>query len=943
MTDFDAESGVKSAFRAPETAIDWCAARLADVAGAAKSDPLSNPVRRLAFDLSDAMERSDISIDAVRSLVKLISDDAAAARASAFREAHLQARDDMDALVEDAFHGLKGAGPQAFERAFGRTRAGVVFTAHPTFANPLVMRDDIAAFASDATASPEGLKRALAGRAHRADPPVTLTDEHAEALQRLESARASLKKLLQAMVRFARRERPEIWRRLVPAPISLATWIGYDLDGRTDIHWGETFRIRLEEKALRLRYYADELKPFAGAPACGALIDRFARAGELAARQAAAFAGDLDDPAHVVEASNLLTTNYPERMTSLGPAIKTLSDAIDASDGETAEALATLRSEMTLYGLGVARIHLRVNAAQVRSTLQSDLGVSPDGGFIDRTALSAAAEKAVSAEARNVNFGSVFRERMTARRQLMLCAQMLKHVDADSPIRFLIAESEAPATIMGAVYLARLYGVADKVDVSPLFETPAAIESGGRFMERLFREEEFVAYVRRRGRVAIQLGFSDSGRFMGQVPANLAIERLQILLSREMARAELTDVEAVVFNTHGESMGRGGYPGTLSERFDHLFTPWARARFQKDGVAANAEASFQGGDGFLHFQTQTLSDRTVAGLFAWAFEDDEGEMDDRFYEDINFSWDVYRAMKRWQEDLFEDASYQTALGAFALNFLHKTGSRKTRRQSGASMRDAARSLRAIPHNAILQQLAAPANVGGGFGDAAAREPERFAALVEGSSRFERIFRLGARARSLTSLSVLRAYADVYDPSFWTVRARHAAASGLAEACGVAAEALGGLGVESALRRLANHLSTDRRGFDSIAIGSHSKDQFPSPLYMLHAARIALIMRALLLTASAPSFSDRHEVSKADLMEKAARLELAETAALLARIFPREGEQADAFAGLNEPAHDDGGEAGYPEVHAKIVAPLLEIDAAIKDISCGVAHYYGAYG
>ena len=56
---------------------------------------------------------------------------------------------------------------------------------------------------------------------------------------------------------------------------------------------------------------------------------------------------------------------------------------------------------------------------------------------------------------RRVNLASIFLEAMTARRQLMLCAQFLKHIDADTPIRFLIAECEAPATVMGAVYLAR--------------------------------------------------------------------------------------------------------------------------------------------------------------------------------------------------------------------------------------------------------------------------------------------------------------------------------------------------------------------------------------------------------------------------------------------------------------------------------------------------------
>jgi phosphoenolpyruvate carboxylase len=66
-----------------------------------------------------------------------------------------------------------------------------------------------------------------------------------------------------------------------------------------------------------------------------------------------------------------------------------------------------------------------------------------------------------------------------------------------------------------------------------------------------------------RGRFAIQTGFSDAGRFIGQLPASLAIERLQIQLARHLDAADMTGIEALVFNTHGESAGRGCHPGGL--------------------------------------------------------------------------------------------------------------------------------------------------------------------------------------------------------------------------------------------------------------------------------------------------------------------------------------------------------------------------------------------
>ena len=139
-------------------------------------------------------------------------------------------------------------------------------------------------------------------------------------------------------------------------------------------------------------------------------------------------------------------------------------------------------------------------------------------------------------------------------------AQILQHIDGDAPIRMLVAECEEPATMLAALYFARLFGIEDKVDVSPLFETESALEHGGRFLDELLAETEYQDYAKARGRVAIQTGFSDAGRFVGQIPASLAIERLQGRLAEAMAANGLTDVAALIFNTHGESMGRGAHP-----------------------------------------------------------------------------------------------------------------------------------------------------------------------------------------------------------------------------------------------------------------------------------------------------------------------------------------------------------------------------------------------
>ena len=910
-----------------------CLALLAAHNEAAQRDPMAASVRQLAIDLLEQREAGSIGEGDLRALVKQAADAALIARAA--RLGASKPEGDWRGVVEAAMASLKGAPLAEVKAALERARAGVVFTAHPTFALSRAMRDALGALAS-------GVEADLAPLAHLPDRPVTLAYEHEDAAAAIAHARAAINGFHTAVFNWLEANVEGAWWTIAPAPVRLATWVGYDLDGRTDIHWAQTIRFRLMEKAAQLGRYAEILSSTEAA----ALGARLRRAGAEAQAQADLFDGDLDDPARTVAAANRLTDEGPDRLISLAPILVELDAIIASANGAQRKALCVARAEMTLFGLGAAAIHLRVNASQVRSAVQADLGLSASADFMDRRAMESAAERSANARREAVNFGAIFQEKMTARRQLMLAAQILKHIDADAPIRFLIAEIEAPATIMGAIYLARLYGVADRLDVSPLFETPEVLERGGRMMERLLDESEYRAYVTRRGRLCVQYGFSDSGRFMGQVAADIAVERLHVLLSRAMAGRGVKDVEALVFNTHGESMGRGAYPGAMAQRLDYLLTPWARARFAHDGVAVHAEVSFQGGDGYVHFQTPKLAEATMRAVVAWAFTPARADRADTFYADINFSWDIYRAVKNWQEEMFADPHYQAVLGAFGANLLPATGSRKTRRQSGASKDDAARALRAIPHNAILQQLAAPANVSGGFGLVASREPERFLAHVAGSPRLTTLVGMANAARRLMSLSVLRTYADLYSPSFWTIRAARSDDDAATDRALRIADRLESRELDVAIERLANLISSDRRRFDSVARElapvAPGDSGFERDLYILHAVRMVRIIEGFTLAASIPPFSPRHDTTREDLIDMALDLRFADLADAVTEIFPVTSDTPAEFKALKEPG-PSAAQAGYPEIARDIAAPLRALDNAIKEISVAITHFYGAFG
>jgi phosphoenolpyruvate carboxylase len=931
----------------------WCLTQLERYEREVALDPQTNSVRRLGYALLQALQGGHTNGAALALTAKLFSDQALFHRADDFAAQHQDGPMDQ-AQIDAMLAPLSDLSFADVQTALERTCTGIVFTAHPTFAMSTPLRRAVAAYASAQQDSQRDKAKAqIRALAHAPDPEITLADEHEAAQLAITRAQQAVGDITAKMLVWARRHFPDDWAAINPAPISLASWVGYDLDGRTDIHWGQTIKIRLLEKSRALADYADDLAVIdlgAQNAARDTLVTTLRGASVFAAHQGDLFDGDLNDPLVVTRAANTLTRDDKDRLISLKPVLGDMDALLAGTYDEAAKlALCVLRARMANLGLGVARIHLRINAAQLISALRADLGLGQGRAFADRTALDAAAAKARSADQQRINLASIFLEPMTARRQFMLCAEFLKHVDADTPIRFLIAECEAPATVMGAIYLARLYGVDHLLDISPLFETPLAMERGGRLIERLLEEEEFVDYIRARGRLAVQIGFSDSGRFMGQIASNCAIERLQILFARALAAKNVRDVEVLIFNTHGESMGRGAYPGTLPQRFDYLITPWTRSRFAHEGLRLNAETSFQGGDGFLHFETPHLAGATVGALLQWGFERPKADKGDRFYADINYSWDFYRRIKSWQENLFENVDYQVSVGAFAAQMLFTTGSRKARRQSGAAI-TGPKSLRAIPHNAILQQLAAPVNVFGGAGHAAGLEPDRFIEQVNGSARMREILGMIRKSRTLTSLPALRAYGVLFDASFWISKAAGEDDPQQVFACEQLAQHLGERQTPRALGRFANHIAADLSRLDKVFAGldgdtyAHERHAERRTIHALHAIRQAMIMQGFILTASLPSFSQRHDCSRATVLDLAFALRFDELADLLSDIFPLNETGAAAFEGITEPSDDARQEVrGYPHIHEQVIQPLRFIHQSIREIGVGLSHHYGAYG
>jgi phosphoenolpyruvate carboxylase len=914
--------------------------RLEELHARTAETPLFNPVFQLGLELSRRLESGGLTLDEVESWVAELECEGLRARAARL---HRLVAPLAPAANEASLRALASEEDfTAFAVRWQRPLVHIVFTGHPTF---LLTRAQTAAVA--ASASSGDIREQTTCIAPHDRDTITLDTEHEAAMAALGRAQDARDRINTLLFEAAASRWPKRWRSFQPMPVRLATWVGYDMDGRTDIGWATSVRYRLIEKGLRLARYAESLRE-----AAPEIAEQLARAGRRTDAMVAVFGQDLSDPAALSAAANQLTGDHPDRLVSLGPVIMELETEARTADPDTARALLTAAAAMRADGLGMGWIHFRVNSSQLQNAIRRR--IDPEGklDLASQAALVKMRELLAQAKPLRSNFAALAIENSTAIRQFLAMAQILHHIDADAPIRMLIAECEQPSTVLAALYFARLFGIEDKVDVSPLMETESALEHGGRFLDALLEEEAYRDYARKRGRVSIETGFSDAGRFVGQLPAALAIERLQGRLAEAMVANGLTDVAALVFNTHGESMGRGAHPTDFADRLAWPMSPWARRRFLRAGIRLEPEVSFQGGDGYLFFGSPELALATLTRMAEMPpWQADADAPTDPFYRRTDLSLDFYRAIRRVQHDHLASATYSRALTAFGLGLLNDTGSRKSRRQSdlAADRTMSLRQIRAIPHNAILQQLGYPVNVIAGVGTAAEGNREEIAALLRDSPRGRQLVRLLRAANALASIKTVAAYGELFNSAYWASRPYRGNEQHIADACLTLAEYLTKDDRAGVFRRFASRLRVDSLKLHRLL--ALIPDEAPLPdreqtrrnLGVLQSIRLALLQHMFLRAVMVPTFSRANDISREDVIEMVFTLRIDEALAQLRRAFPISFPSIGDFS-VSEPSdYPDEGASGYAAIHRDFIDPIARSQALALRITTAVANQFGAHG
>ena len=909
-----------------------------------EQDPFGNPVLAIALQLSRRLDEGSLSIEDINGLVCRLRDDAFGQRAARLAR-YVGLGDgpaggaDMDARLRRIAARLIRPDPDdspiplaQFRSAIHRTRFAAVFTAHPTFALATPVYAALAATASG--------RRTMPDLASQRPATPTLGDEFELAVEAILRGRDAIDKLNRALLQEAAGYWPQAWTSLVPRPVILASWVGYDTDGRTDIGWWDTLRLRLRMKRIQLDRLHGQLGALGTPPT--ALVDRVGAAiGAVSAQIEAA--PDRADPEQVAAFSRALIDRRDEAILTPSALDAPFAAAMEAAPEADRLPLAVARAGLVSHGMGAAHTHVRLNATQLHNVARQRLGIedSPENPAQRRALLAQINDALAEVKPVPVDFGGLLFEQASAARLMMTVAQIVKHVDGASPVRFLIAETESGYTLLVALWLARLFGIEEQIEISPLFETQDALMQGSRIVEEALHSRHYRDTLRRTGKMSLQFGYSDSGRYVGQLAATYLIERLRLKIADLLAKRGLTDVEVILFDTHGESIGRGAHPFALADRLDYLSPPQSRLAFRDAGIAYREEVAFQGGDGYVLFGTQVLADAVIGTIAEHAFAELKAGHDP-IYDEPDFSADFFSAIGLGMTELVEDPGYAGLLGAFGPALIDRTGSRPAARQTdslgGLARIRHPRELRAIPNNAILQQLGWCANTLQGLGFAAARHPETFEEFMLKSPRFRRALDFAAHALAHSDRDVLRAIVLTLDPGVWLDRAAHEHDPARRRALVTLSEGLERLDLwavtQSMFRRIqADHLALRAAWPDA--------PRMALPEMLLHAIRLTLIERIWLLSTRIPYFSPRHGFTREALDDQVLRLEIPSVLKELAEIFPS-GSDRSVPLDFREPTGPRSANA-YAREDAEIFQPMRRLFELVREISIAVMHDVGAFG
>ena len=955
----------------------------------AEKDPFSNSITMLALDISRRLEKNKLNYSALEALIQRLAVGSFGLRADRLKSymGSTDPKKNMNAISKiirsQAYSGKKLIRFDEFTAKLNKEIFGIVLTAHPTFGMTYNLMVELAKLATSKDKNrllkDKDLKKIVKEvfkTEQRPEKNITLDFEHQLSKTALKFLQQSLKTFYTVILNVSKELYPEEYFKVSPQILRLHTWVGYDVDGRGDIFWNDSFSKRLEVKIDQLILYNETIDRIHNLAKNNHLKKSLLKIKKIFSdsvfynkKALIKFSNKQinDDIELIKEVSNFMHKYKAKLLTKAGDIVLQINDLIEnfvkkenLINQKVIDELIIFRIEIENFGLGLGRTHLRLNANQLNNAISKeiDLKGDPNDPSNKRTYLNIISKMIDKVRPVKINFGSIYEENMNARRYFMLTKQIIKYIDEDQPIRFLIAECDYSLTVMTALYFSKLFGVEEKIDISPLFETEKGLATGHDLIRTLIKNHNFKKYILKRKKLTVQTGFSDAGRYLGQSAAVLSIENLQRKIAKSLFDENMNNVKLLIFNTHGESIGRGGHPVSLKDRLKYVNCDFTRKRLIDWKIELIQEMSFQGGDGYQYFMNHDLALASISRIVEFCFSDESLIKDDPLYDSSDFGIEFVNTIKNFNTEIMDDPNYATLLNVFGSNLTHSTGSRSVKRHVDSSIKTLAyhpSQTRAIPQNSILQQLGMLANSLGGIGRYIRKDPKKFIKYYGKSERFKRIMDIVQHAFAFSDIEVLKAYIDCFDPGMWLSWSTRTADSERSENMKEVANLLEKFDVHWRLHKVYRNLHQEYmeirnwilgrklKGRIAVGRGRVIEKEIRDELLLMHGIRVAIFHEIFLLSVRIPKFSDQAGTSREEIIAKLIRFDITDAVGILRKIFPV-GKIKTSYSGFSDKSNYVSEiNINYTKEEKNIFKQLEALYECARRVSNGITHFIGAVG
>jgi phosphoenolpyruvate carboxylase len=228
--------------------------------------------------------------------------------------------------------------------------------------------------------------------------------------------------------------------------------------------------------------------------------------------------------------------------------------------------LGALITQAEVFGFHLATLDLRQHADRHTAALDEILGrygvaerYAALGEDARQAVLTAELARGRPLTPAHLDFGDETNETVEAFR---LVRRAHERVGREAIQTYIISMTRGPSDLLAPLLLARDAGVAERLDVVPLFETAEDLHQARGTLESLFAHPAYRSHLESRGRrQTVMVGYSDSNKQDGYVTANWELHLAQRALS---ALCRESDVALTLFHGRGGTVGRGGGPANLA-------------------------------------------------------------------------------------------------------------------------------------------------------------------------------------------------------------------------------------------------------------------------------------------------------------------------------------------------------------------------------------------